>query len=169
MAGVQELTAAEVVVPGDEKRGDELHGHGADVQQADADEHVQVVQAQADGGEHREDDEFAAAAHVLFVHEDVLHGQDVVNLYFKSKDVEAAYGQAFNIGGGVENSLSLLELFEILEQKLDIKMNYREIDWRESDQKVFIADIKKAVDIIDWTPEVSKEVGLDRMLNWLQK
>lgn len=100
---------------------------------------------------------------------DVLHGQDVVNLYFKSKDVEAAYGQAFNIGGGVENSLSLLELFEILEQKLDIKMNYREIDWRESDQKVFIADIKKAVDIIDWTPEVSKEVGLDRMLNWLQK
>ena len=62
-----------------------------------------------------------------------------------------------------------LYIFPILEQKLDIKMNYREIDWRESDQKVFIADIKKAVDIIDWTPEVSKEVGLDRMLNWLQK
>ena len=59
--------------------------------------------------------------------------------------------------------------FVTIPQKLDIKMNYREIDWRESDQKVFIADIKKAVDIIDWTPEVSKEVGLDRMLNWLQK
>ncbi len=33
MAGVQELAAAEVVVPGDEKRGDELHGHGADFYQ----------------------------------------------------------------------------------------------------------------------------------------
>ena len=49
----------------------------------------------------------------------------------------------FNIGGGVENSLSLLELFEILEQKLDIKMNYREIDWRESDQKVSLQISRK--------------------------
>lgn len=98
---------------------------------------------------------------------DVLHGQDVVNLYFKAKDVEAAYGQVFNIGGGIENSLSLLELFAMLENMLGIQMNYREINWRESDQKVFVADIQKAKKMIDWCPQVGKEEGIRKMLDWL--
>lgn len=99
---------------------------------------------------------------------DVLHGQDVVDLYFKAKDVESAYGQVFNIGGGIENSLSLLELFNMLENILEIKMNYREIAWRESDQKVFIADIQKAKHIINWEPKVSANNGIESMLKWLQ-
>lgn len=99
---------------------------------------------------------------------DVLHGQDVVDLYFKAKDVKSAYGQVFNIGGGIENSLSLLELFSILENTLNIKMQYREIAWRESDQKVFVADIQKAKEVIGWMPLVSKDEGLNRMLSWLQ-
>jgi len=42
-----------------------------------------------------------------------LHADDVVSIYFKTiENVEQAKGQAFNIGGGVENSLSLLELFD---------------------------------------------------------
>ena len=60
---------------------------------------------------------------------DVLHGEDIVNLYFSAKDVEKAYGQAFNIGGGINNSLSLLELFKLLEQKLGIKMQYTQLPW----------------------------------------
>lgn len=99
---------------------------------------------------------------------DVLHGEDVVNLYFTAKDVKAACGQVFNIGGGIVNSLSLLELFQMLEERLDIKMNYKKIAWRESDQKVFVADYKKAQEIIGWKPNISKEEGLDKMLNWLQ-
>lgn len=55
---------------------------------------------------------------------DVLHGEDVVNLYFTAKDIDKAYGEVFNIGGGIENSLSLLELFDLLENKLDIEMTY---------------------------------------------
>lgn len=98
---------------------------------------------------------------------DVLHGEDVVDLYFKAKDCKEAYGQVFNIGGGIVNSLSLLELFQMLEQRLDIKMNPKKISWRESDQKVFIADIKKAQQILDWNPMVSKEEGIDKMLKWL--
>lgn len=79
---------------------------------------------------------------------DVLHGEDIVNLYFSAKDVEKAYGQAFNIGGGINNSLSLLELFKLLEQKLGIKMQYTQLPWRESDQKVFVADINKAANFL---------------------
>ena len=99
---------------------------------------------------------------------DVLFNNDVVNLYFMAKDTEAAYGQAFNIGGGIQNSLSLLELFTFLESKLGIEMSYRMLPWRESDQKVFVADITKARNIIGWEPKVSKEEGVCRMLEWLK-
>lgn len=91
-----------------------------------------------------------------------------MNLYFTAKDVKEAYGQVFNIGGGIENSLSLLELFGILEEKLSIKMSYKQLPWRESDQKVFVADYTKVQSIVGWKPKISKEDGLNRMLDWLK-
>lgn len=100
---------------------------------------------------------------------DVLFNDDVVNLYFKAKDCKDAYGQVFNIGGGIENSLSLLELFAMLERMLDVKMEYKQLPWRESDQKVFVADIKKAQEIIGWSPAVSSEDGIRKMVEWLSK
>lgn len=99
---------------------------------------------------------------------DVLYGSDVVNLYFKAKDCHEAYGEVFNIGGGMKNSLSLLELFSYLEERLCINMEYKKIPWRESDQKVFIADNTKAISILEWKPQVSKEEGLGNMLTWLK-
>lgn len=98
---------------------------------------------------------------------DLLHAEDVVNLYFEAKDAKNAYGEVFNIGGGLNNSLSLLELFSLLERFLDIRMDYKQLSWRESDQKVFIADITKASTLLNWLPSVSKEQGIQSMLNWL--
>lgn len=100
---------------------------------------------------------------------DVLFNDDVVNLYFKAKDCKDAYGQVFNIGGSIENSLSLLELFAMLEKMLDVKMEYKQLPWRESDQKVFVADIKKAQEIIGWTPAVNSDDGIRKMVEWLKK
>ncbi|MFD3408620.1 NAD-dependent epimerase/dehydratase family protein [Aquirufa sp. HETE-83D] len=99
---------------------------------------------------------------------DVLHSSDVVNLYFSAKDNVNAYGQVFNIGGGVENSLSLVELFELLENILNIKMVYKQLQWRESDQKVFIADNSKVKSLINWLPKIDKKSGINNMIEWLQ-
>ncbi len=99
---------------------------------------------------------------------DVLHARDVVALYFSVLDqIEAAKGQAFNIGGGITNSLSLLELFAMLENMLGIRMTHRKIDWRESDQKVFVADISKIQKVMGWKPLVGKDEGIGLMLSWL--
>ncbi len=98
---------------------------------------------------------------------DVLHGEDVVNLYFQAKDTKEAYGQAFNIGGGIENSLSLLELFKLFEELLDIEMVYNQLPWRESDQRVFVADNRKAVDLIGWNPIIIAKDGIEKVLSWL--
>lgn len=59
----------------------------------------------------------------------------------------------FAVGGGIENSLSLLEHFSLLEKKLDIKMKYTQLPWRESNQKVFVTDIKMPKKLLDGNPK----------------
>lgn len=94
----------------------------------------------------------------------------MVNLYYTAaQNIGKIRGQAFNIGGGIENSLSLLELFEILEKKLDIKMEYIQLAPRQSDQKVFVADTKKIENAINWKANISKEEGIDRMIQWTKE
>lgn len=100
---------------------------------------------------------------------DVLFASDLINCYFGAlKNINKVSGEIFNIGGGVDNSLSLLELFSECESLLDIKMNYQELPPRKSDQKVFIADITKAEDFFDWKPKVSRTQGLREMINWVK-
>lgn len=101
---------------------------------------------------------------------DVLHAEDMIKLYISApKHIDKAKGQVFNIGGGFENSLSLLELFSFLEKELNIKLNYTKLPPRESDQKIFVADIKKANEIFEWKPQVSKEEGIRKMLTWVDR
>ena len=100
---------------------------------------------------------------------DVLHANDMVNLYFTTiYNIDKVSGNVFNIGGGIDNSFSLLELFSFLEQELDIQMNYVNIPWRESDQRVFVADIEKISQLLQWKPNVSKEEGVRMMLEWVK-
>jgi CDP-paratose 2-epimerase len=42
-------------------------------------------------------------------------------------------------------------------------------DWRPGDQKVFVADIRKAERELGWKPKVSVEVGLERLFNWVKE
>ena len=98
---------------------------------------------------------------------DLLYASDCVNLYLgASEEINKIKGQAFNIGGGIENSSSLLELFAFLEKELGIKMTYKNLPQRESDQKVFIADISKIKELIGWQPKTSKEDGIRKMIEW---
>jgi len=99
---------------------------------------------------------------------DVLHADDMKRLYMAAvENIDKARGHAFNIGGGIENSLSLLELFSSLEGLLNIKLDYRRLPVRESDQRVFVADIQKATRLLDWRPLVSAPDGVARMVEWV--
>ncbi|PIQ04450.1 MAG: CDP-paratose 2-epimerase, partial [Piscirickettsiaceae bacterium CG18_big_fil_WC_8_21_14_2_50_44_103] len=101
---------------------------------------------------------------------DLLYASDCVALYLKAADnIETIKGQVFNIGGGIENSSSLLELFQFLEQELDISMTYKQLPPRESDQRVFVADITKAQKMINWTPNVTKAEGVRKMIEWVSQ
>ena len=99
---------------------------------------------------------------------DVLHAEDMISLYFSTlKHADAAAGQAFNIGGGINNSLSLLELFALLEIEIEQPMRYSKLPPRESDQRVFVADIGKVKRLTGWSPLVSAPAGVSNMLAWV--
>ncbi len=98
---------------------------------------------------------------------DVLHADDMINLYFSSlEQADKISGEAFNIGGGIDNSLSLLELFDLLKDLIEQPLNYSRLAPRESDQRFFVADLAKAIKLIGWEPQVSARNGVARMLEW---
>jgi len=99
---------------------------------------------------------------------DVLHAEDMISLYFTTlKHADAAAGQAFNIGGGIANSLSLLELFGLLERRIGQPLAYTRLAPRDSDQRVFVADVARMTALTGWRPQVSAEDGVGRMLDWV--
>ena len=99
---------------------------------------------------------------------DVLHAEDLVKLYRRAYECrDALHGEIFNIGGGLANSLSLLELFEILSRLLDIpSLVCERTARRASDQDCFIASITKAQRLLEWAPQVTCEGGISAMLKW---
>lgn len=102
---------------------------------------------------------------------DVLHADDLTRLYhlaFTHRD--RANGQIFNIGGGLANSLSLIELLTILAEKVNLpSLQWEKIPRRPSDQDFFVADIAKAKSLLGWSPNVTANTGIDRMLDWTQE
>lgn len=100
---------------------------------------------------------------------DILFADDMVFLYYKALEYSSKIaGHVFNVGGGMEQALSLLELFELIENLLNVKLEYRSLPPRASDQKVFVADISKVKKIIGWEPKVNTREGVFRMLNWIE-
>jgi CDP-paratose 2-epimerase len=101
---------------------------------------------------------------------DLLFVDDAVDCYLAGvRRIESVRGQAFNIGGGMANSSSLLELFEMLERLLSVRLKYRVLPWRHSDQRFFVADISKARRLLDWAPKLTKEEGVKRTLEWVKQ
>jgi CDP-paratose 2-epimerase len=99
---------------------------------------------------------------------DLLHADDLVALYmYAYSNHGRLQGDIFNIGGGFANSLSLIELFNVLSELLAMpKLSYVHIPRRASDQDCYIACIDKAQIFFGWKPETPYEYGLNQMLEW---
>lgn len=101
---------------------------------------------------------------------DVLHADDIVALYCAAAaQREATRGQVFNVGGGMIQSFSLLELIQLLEHEIGVHLPYRRLPPRASDQKIFVADVARAQRVLGWQPRVSAVDGLRRTLAWLEE
>jgi CDP-paratose 2-epimerase len=99
---------------------------------------------------------------------DVLDVRDLVRAYQLAIDkIDDVAGEAFNVGGGSANTLSLLELLDYIQKvrKIEIPVSFAE--WRPGDQKVFICDVAKAERLLGWRPEIDVKDGVVELIDWV--
>ncbi len=100
---------------------------------------------------------------------DVLYIDDLIKAYWLAyKNNKKVKGEIFNIGGGKNNTVGILEFIKYLEKKLDKKINYRFAPWRPGDQKYFVSDNKKLRKILNWYPRIDLNSGFEKLLSWLK-
>ncbi len=98
---------------------------------------------------------------------DLLYVDDLCNLFYQIYlNRNKCFGQVFNIGGGLSNTLSLLELLQILKNKYNLKTKISFDKEREGDQKIFVSNNNKIKRFINWQPQTSYQKGLDELLLW---
>jgi CDP-paratose 2-epimerase len=101
---------------------------------------------------------------------DVLYIEDLMAAYDMAVEAIArTAGQAYNIGGGPQNILSLLELIDLLEQHFGHQMKYSFDKWRPGDQLIFVSDIRKAKADFGWEPQRCITEGVTELVNWLRQ
>jgi CDP-paratose 2-epimerase len=99
---------------------------------------------------------------------DILYISDLINAFdaFLQRKNQLS-GEVFNMGGGPQNTLSLLELLNILEQLTGRRSKITFSNWRPSDQKVYISNISKAKEKLEWRPKVSPKEGIKKLVDWV--
>jgi CDP-paratose 2-epimerase len=101
---------------------------------------------------------------------DTLWIGDLLDVYDRAIErIDTISGEVFNIGGGPSNTMSLRELVAKLERAFDRRFFPMFADWRPGDQRVFVADIRKAERRLGWRPKVSTDEGVDRLIAWVRK
>ncbi len=97
---------------------------------------------------------------------DVLFVTDLIQAFDRFVHHGPRHG-VYNIGGGPAQTLSLLELLDVLAARLKRKPAVRYAAWRPSDQRVYISDIAKASRELGWQPRVPPPEGLGRLIEWV--
>lgn len=96
---------------------------------------------------------------VLCVH-DLVRAFDAVR-----RNLPVAAAQVYNIGGGANNTTSLLELIDRIEQLVGHRLEYELEPRRPGDQLVYLTDYSKFYNHTGWRPEID----LTRTLELLRK
>jgi CDP-paratose 2-epimerase len=101
---------------------------------------------------------------------DMLWVEDLTKAYdLVIEKIDTVKGQIFNMGGGVQNTISVwTEFAPRLEKLLGEKIEYARGDWRPGDQRVFYADIRKAQRELGWEPQVGLDEGIERLVAWVK-
>jgi len=99
---------------------------------------------------------------------DVLYVDDLVDACERAlRDIDTLAGQAFNIGGGPANALSLIELLALLRSQYGLEARTRFAPWRSGDPRWFVADTHRFSRATGWTPRIGVAEGIARLDAWL--
>ena len=99
---------------------------------------------------------------------DVLYVEDLVNAFLLAQaNIGTLTGQAFNIGGGASNTISLLDLIEMIGESDGRTPEVRFDEWRPGDQRYYVSDTRRFQDATGWAAKTDAGRGVDRLAAWL--
>lgn len=99
---------------------------------------------------------------------DVLDARDVARLYVDEVEdlsgEKKCDGEIFTVGGGPENTKSLIEAVEEIEKQLGVKAIISYENKRPADQDIYISSLKRVTEVLGWKPEIKFEQTVADMI-----
>lgn len=101
---------------------------------------------------------------------DVLHIQDLFELIdLQIHQMDSIQGQVFNVGGGLENSVSLQELTTICQEVTGNKITIDAVpEQRQADLRIYVSDHQKVTDSAGWRPKYSVTNVVEDVYDWIK-
>ena len=99
---------------------------------------------------------------------DLLWVDDLVEAYWKAWKAGLS-GEIFNIGGGPRNTLSLLELLDILRELNPALAAPEFSEWRPGDQPIYVSDVERLRQRLGWQPAISPRQGVEILARWVHE
>ncbi len=101
---------------------------------------------------------------------DLLHVDDLFDVLWEQVNNMNRYGgQVFNIGGGAECSLSLLETTALCEEITGNRIHFdRRPENRPADVRIYITDHRQYSGLTSWQPRRGARETLASIFNWLR-
>jgi CDP-paratose 2-epimerase len=98
---------------------------------------------------------------------DILFVEDLVDAFLDlSQNIDQLSGQAFNMGGGPENSISLLQLLSFIQELHGELPPVSFSEWRPGDQRYYVSDTSKFRMATNWSPKYSAFEGIKQLYGW---
>jgi CDP-paratose 2-epimerase len=101
---------------------------------------------------------------------DILHVRDAVAAYrVVLGSIDKVAGEAFNLGGGPENAVSLQHVIRAISRLVGEEVRIERADWRPGDQYFFVADARRLQDRLGWHAQLPWRDGLRDLYGWLRR
>jgi len=99
---------------------------------------------------------------------DVLFVTDLAEAMMRAHThIDRIAGEAFNIGGGMASTVSLLELIDRIGDLTGTPPAYTIEPWRTADQRYYVSDTTRFQQATGWAPRVPVSDGIERLAAWL--
>ena len=98
---------------------------------------------------------------------DIIYASDVCEAFDAFYQTQKA--GIYNIGGGIETAISLLQCIDILEKILGKKLEVKFEPDRHGDLRYFVCDLTKAEKSLGWKPVIMPEEGIRKLVAWIKE
>jgi CDP-paratose 2-epimerase len=99
---------------------------------------------------------------------DILYVDDLLDSYDQAiENIDTAAGRIYNIGGGPENQISLLQFLDLLGELTGEKIPHAYSTTRPGDQPIYVSDITRAEKELGWKPQTNYKDGIKKLYDWV--